>query len=193
MRTLLVILLSAAVLPVAAHAETLPACTLGLHVDSAGGTNEPGVITQVDQAQGAYLVHYDNSTIEEWMSARWLGHSCKGVASGAKDIDFFIDNWDQVFQQGEPDLVIHSDHTYEWLTAIEPPTVVKGGWHEATADQLGSNAVGPGVVLEKALYDRDWVIQSEGDVDQNDRETILAQDDDLDYYYFYRSRVAATD
>ena len=163
-----------------------------MHVPTAGGTNEPGIITRVDEGQGTYLVHYDNSIQEDWMGARWLKYSCIGVPSGAKDIGFFVDAWDQVFQRGEPDLVIHPDHTYEWLIAIEPANIIKGAWHEASADQLGSKAVGPGVVLEKAMYDRDWVIQSEGDVDQNDRESVLAQDDNLDYYYFYRSRGPGT-
>lgn len=192
MRTLTIVLLLGAAVT-ASRAQDLPACTLGLHVDSAGGTNEPGIITQVDESQRTYLVHYDNSTIEEWMGAHWLRYSCVGAPSGARDIGFFVDNWDQVFQRGEPDLVIHPDHTYEWLVEVDPASkIIQGAWHEAAADQLGSKAVGPGVVLEKALYDRDWVIQSEGDVDQNDRETVLAQDDDLDYYYFYRSRGPGT-
>lgn len=170
------------------HADDLPQCTVGLHVDKAGSTIEPGVITDVDTAQGTYFVHYDNSTMEEWMGAKMLSRSCVGIPSGAKSLSFFFGGWDEVHLRGELDLVIHPDHSYEWLVDLSPQTILRGAWHEASPDQLDSRAVGPGIVLENGQYEQDWVIQSEGDVDNNNREQILATDANRDYYYFFRAK-----
>ena len=190
MRILTCVVVLAATLTVA-RAQDLPPCAVGLHVDLAGGTNEPGVITDADEAQGSYRVHYDNSTMEDWMGSPLLRNSCVGAPAGAKSVEFFTGAWDENHQRGEPDLVVNSDHTYEWLVAIDPAKIIKGTWHDATPDQLGTSGR-PGIVLETALYDKDWYVKSEGDVDGSDREQILAEDDSLDYYYFFRSRGPST-
>ena len=114
------------------------------------------------------------------MGSRLLRLSCEGGPAGARDVGFFVGLWDETHQRGEPDLVVNADHSYQWLVALDPDTVVEGSWHEASADQLGGSAVGPGIVLEHALDDRDWVVKSEGDVDGSNRESILAEDDNYD-------------
>src|SRR5690349_7008501 len=58
-------------LATAAAAEELPTCAVGMHLERAGGTNSPAVITEVDEAQGSYHIDYDNSTLEEWVTAQW--------------------------------------------------------------------------------------------------------------------------
>ena len=85
-------------------------------------------------------------------------------------------------------LVIESNGTYAWLVNIDTGEIIRGNWHRADATQVDHNAVGPAIVLEEALYGKDWVAESLGEVDPNDREQILLQDDARDYAYFFRSK-----
>jgi len=175
------------VLVTSASAAGVPRCTVGLHVDDAGNTNEPGVIIQADDRQGTYKVRYDNSTTEEWVPS-FMMDSCEGTPSGAKNLGFYYGHWDDAHQRGEPDLVIESNGTYAWLVNIDTGEIIRGNWHRADATQVDHNAVGPAIVLEEALYGKDWVAESLGEVDPNDREQILLQDDARDYAYFFRSK-----
>ena len=175
-------------LATAAAAEELPTCAVGMHLERAGGTNSPAVITEVDEAQGSYHIDYDNSTLEEWVTAQWLRYSCVGLPAGPRDIAFYAGAWDEVHQRGEPDLVINDDGSYGWLVDIDPAKIVRGTWRPAEKSELSSMAKGPGIVLLNALGGRDWYVESRADVDDDDREQILAQDDDSNYYYFFRTK-----
>jgi len=84
--------------------------------------------------------------------------------------------------------VINDDGSYGWLVDIDPAKIVRGTWRPAEKSELSSMAKGPGIVL---LNGRDGDVAEDGsraDVDDDDREQILAQDSDSNYYYFFRTR-----
>lgn len=160
---------------VPADAQNLPPCSAGLPVVMALDSSA-GVITGEDLNQGAYRVRFDDSSDEYWVPSASLRYSCVGEPSGATDLSFFLDAWDDKYIPGAPDLLIKPDGTYEWLTTASPPAVIAGTWHEADASKLESGTVGPGLILTEGVDGKDWIVESQGDVDDGDREIIVLSD-----------------
>ena len=158
-----------------ANAQGVPACAVGLPVVLALDSSA-GVITDENPAQGSYRVHLDGTSTEYWVPSFSLRYSCIGPRSGATAVSFFLGPWDDKFIPGAPDLEIGSDGTYKWLTTATPPAYIAGTWYEAGASQLESGTVGPGLILTSGVDGKDWIVESQGDVDDGDREIIVLSD-----------------